>query len=53
MVAKLVALASSLAVAAAQTSSLLWEQHDDVAVFTSSSIALQSGTTPTFATATW
>ncbi len=53
MALRLASLAAAMAVAAAQSSTLLWEQHDDVAVFTSSSIALQKDATPTFGTATW
>lgn len=49
---RLTTLASVLACAAAQ-STLLWNQHEDTAVYTSAGLSLKKGTTPTFATATW
>ena len=39
--------------AAAQTSKLVWTQHEEYAVYTSSGLSRHKGTTPTFSTATW
>ena len=39
--------------AAAQTSKIVWTQHEDYAVYTSSGLSRHKGTTPTFSTATW
>lgn len=47
------AFAAAAAVAAAQNSVLLWNQHEDTAVYTSAGLSRHQGTTPTFATATW
>ena len=45
-------IAASLSFAAAQ-SVLLWQQHEDAAVYTSAGLSLHSGRSPTFSTATW
>lgn len=45
-------VASAFAAAAAQ-STLLWQQHEDAAVYTSAGLSRHKGTTPTFSTATW
>jgi len=44
---------SAVAFAAGPTSTLLWVQNENAAVYTSAGLARHVGSTPTFATATW
>jgi len=51
--AKTMARALLLPAAALAQPKLLWQQHEDVAVYTSAGLSRHAGTTPTFSTATW